>query len=239
MTVQERSIQTPYGTIRYTLYRKPVKNINLRITGDGCVHVSAGPRVPLRAIEGVILEKSQWIVRCLARQREQGREDAPETVSLWGASLPVRLIPCPPQEPECCRIEAGAAVFLLHDPKDGQRRKELWLELLRQEAQRVFVPLYDQWSAHFSKKYGTKKQRLVIKAMTSRWGSRSARTQQIALNLYLAAKPREYLEYTIVHELCHQLRMDHSAQFHQLVEENLPGAYAIHLRMRRESPVRD
>ena len=46
-------------------------------------------------------------------------------------------------------------------------------------------------------------------------------------------------QYTIVHELCHLLRMDHSPQFHQLVEENLPGSRVIASRMRHESPVRN
>ena len=43
---QLRRVCTPLGEISYTLTRKKVKNLNLRITG-GEVRLSAGPRVPL------------------------------------------------------------------------------------------------------------------------------------------------------------------------------------------------
>ena len=238
MTAQEREVRTPYGTIRYILQRKRVKNINLRIKNDGTVQISAGPRVPLKVIEGVILERSQWIIRCISEQRRKA-EMLQDCLSLWGESLEITTYLCPPEEKECCIAADGKAVFRMIDSADRERRKELWNDLLMTEAKKVFIPLFDLWSERFTRKYGVKKQRLSIKPMTSRWGSRSMKTERIALNLYLAAKPKEYLEYTIVHELCHLLRMDHSPEFHRLVEENLPGAHIIEHRMRHESPLRN
>ena len=238
MEAQERELRTPYGTIRYVLQRKHVKNINLRIKNDGTVMISAGPRIPIRVIEGILLERSSWIVQNIAVQRRK-QEAQEKTLCLWGKVLETVTVACPAQERECCIVADGKAIFRIKDPTDKARRDALWLELLRQEAQKVFVPLYNQWSERFTAKYGVKKQQLTIKPMTSRWGSRSRKTERIALNLYLAEKSREYLEYTIVHDLCHLLRMDHSPQFHQLVEENLPGSRVIASRMRHESPVRN
>ena len=237
MEAQEREVRTPYGTVRYCLQRKRVKNINLRIKSDGTVYISAGMRVPIRVIEGVILERSQWIIHYTSEQRKKN-EVRKDQLFLWGEALEIVCYLCPQGEKECCIVADGKAVFRMNHPDDNDRRQALWLDRLREEAQKVFVPLYEQWSERFLMKYGAKKQRLTIKPMTSRWGSRSQKTERIALNLYLAEKPREYLEYTIVHELCHLLRMDHSRQFHQLVEENLPGAYVTEHRMRHESPLR-
>lgn len=237
LDAQEREVKTPYGIIRYFLLRKRVKNINLRIKSDGSVQISAGMRVPIKVIEGVILERSQWIIRCISEQQRKN-ERQQNRLFLWGIPLETTSVQCLHGEKESCAVADGKAVFRMVNPEDNDRRNALWLEYLRGEAQRVFVPLYEQWSARFENKYGTKKQRLTIKPMTSRWGSRSRKTERIALNLYLAEKPKEYLEYTIVHELCHLLRMDHSKQFHQLVEENLPGAYRVEHRMRHESPLR-
>jgi len=233
---QERIVRTPYGPIQYTLVRKRVKNINLRIKQDGTVYVSAGMRVPLKAIEGVLLERSQWIIRGVSEQKEKQKHQT-DSLFLWGEPLEIVTFLCPPNEKECCIVSAGKAVFRMNDSEDENRRKELWQDYLLQEAKKVFVPLFEQWSERFTRKYGVKKQRLSIKPMTSRWGSRSMKTERIALNLYLVEKPKAYLEYTIVHELCHLLRMDHSPEFHRLVEENLPGAHLIEHRMRHESPV--
>ena len=52
-------------TLLYTLERKPVRNLNLRIRQDGAVYVSAHPRVPLRQIESFLL--SRWEMIASAR----------------------------------------------------------------------------------------------------------------------------------------------------------------------------
>ena len=232
---QKKELKTPFGPIPYILVRKKVKNINLRIKSDGTVMVSAGLRVPLSAIEGVLMERSQWILRCVSEQKRKNTEKS--RYALWGEPLDAVTTLCAEGESECCIVMPGKVVFRLHDSGAENRKQELWMEYLRREAEKVMVPLFDEWSEHFAVKYGAKKQRLTIKPMTSRWGSRSKKTERIALNLYLVTKPKEYLEYTIVHELCHLLRMDHSRQFHQLVEANLPGAHLTEYRMRHESPL--
>ena len=50
----------PDGSITYELYRKRVKNMNLRVTTSGVVRVSAPPRVPLGMIKSlsVVIELS-------------------------------------------------------------------------------------------------------------------------------------------------------------------------------------
>ncbi len=51
--------------IEYTLQRKSVKNINLRIKSDGTVNVSANSRVPLRVIESFMTAKADFILNAL------------------------------------------------------------------------------------------------------------------------------------------------------------------------------
>ena len=52
--------------IEYTLERKKVKNINLRIKNDGRVYVSAAPVVPLSVIEKFVTEKNKNNLRIRA-----------------------------------------------------------------------------------------------------------------------------------------------------------------------------
>ena len=61
------------GGISYTLTRKKVKNINLRVRGDGSVWVSASPRVPLAQIDRFVADHGLWIAR--AREKAQTRRE--------------------------------------------------------------------------------------------------------------------------------------------------------------------
>lgn len=56
-------ITTAYGKIEYTLTRKKVRNLNLRIKPTGEVLVSAPFRMPQKAINDFLQEKAQWIIK--------------------------------------------------------------------------------------------------------------------------------------------------------------------------------
>ena len=51
----------------YTLERKSVRNINLRIKPDASIYVSAPHRVPLAEIERFIISKGSFIMDALER----------------------------------------------------------------------------------------------------------------------------------------------------------------------------
>ena len=62
----------PDGSITYELYRKRVKNMNLRVTASGVVRVSASPRVPLGMIEEFICRHRTFIEKALQRRKDTG-----------------------------------------------------------------------------------------------------------------------------------------------------------------------
>jgi predicted metal-dependent hydrolase len=59
--------------------------------------------------------------------------------------------------------------------------------------------------------------------MRTRWGSCNPNAGTIRLNAELAKKPRECLEYIVVHELAHMLEPTHNARFAALMDGFLPG----------------
>jgi predicted metal-dependent hydrolase len=61
-----------------------------------------------------------------------------------------------------------------------------------------------------------------FRAMTSRWGSCTAKTGRIRLNTALAYCPRECLEYVAVHEAAHLRESNHSPRFWAIIAEALP-----------------
>ncbi len=64
--------------------------------------------------------------------------------------------------------------------------------------------------------------RIVLKRMSSQWGSLSA-DGAMALDLSLVLARPSAFEYVLVHELCHLIRADHSRAFWHEVETRCPA----------------
>ena len=62
-----------------------------------------------------------------------------------------------------------------------------------------------------------------IKNMKTRWGTCNVNTRKIWLNLQLAKKTPECLEYVIVHELMHLIERSHNEKFVALMDQYLPN----------------
>ena len=62
-----------------------------------------------------------------------------------------------------------------------------------------------------------------IRAVKSMWGCCHWRTRRITYNAELANKPRELVEYVVVHELTHLVAHNHGSQFYALMNARLPG----------------
>ena len=58
--------------------------------------------------------------------------------------------------------------------------------------------------------------------MKTKWGSCTPATNSILVNLELAKKPPECLEYIVVHELTHMFEPSHNARFITLMTQFMP-----------------
>jgi predicted metal-dependent hydrolase len=58
--------------------------------------------------------------------------------------------------------------------------------------------------------------------MTTRWGTCNITKQKIWLNLQLAKKTPECLEYVILHELLHLVEKNHNEHFVSLMDAYMP-----------------
>ena len=105
-----------------------------------------------------------------------------------------------------------------------QRRKENpprtpeEVEELRCVAKEKLPRMLEAASLRTGLRYG----RLTIRKSHSRWGS-CTREGNISLSLFLAALPDELIDYVCVHELCHTIHHNHSAEFHSLVNLHTAG----------------
>ncbi len=211
--------------ISYTLTRKSVKNINLRIQPDGSVWVSASPRVPMRAIEALFYDKADAVLHAIAHFRAQAVAQRGEClladgerVFIWG-------------EPKCVSLQAGTrnhaqvigdtVVLTVKDLSDIAAKQKAFRQLQAKLCQDVLTALCDRYFPYF-KARGVPFPTLRFRFMKSRWGSCRAQKGSITFNCYLVEKPLVCAEYVAVHELAHLLQPDHSARFYALVGDILP-----------------
>jgi predicted metal-dependent hydrolase len=73
----------------------------------------------------------------------------------------------------------------------------------------------------FNQYYGLQYKQISIRNQKSRWGSCS-RKGNINLNYRIVYLPEKYLDYIIVHELCHLKEFNHSKRFWSLVAQTIP-----------------
>ena len=61
-----------------------------------------------------------------------------------------------------------------------------------------------------------------LQQMKTKWGSCSSTRRTIRLNTELAKKPRECLEYLVLHEMVHLVEPTHNAHFVALMDQHMP-----------------
>lgn len=71
---------------------------------------------------------------------------------------------------------------------------------------------------------------LKIRNMKTRWGVCNVKTKTIKLNLELIKMPEKYLDYVIIHELCHLKHPNHSKDFWNMVSKYEP----LYKKIRKE-----
>ena len=69
---------------------------------------------------------------------------------------------------------------------------------------------------------GVKVERFFVQQMKTKWGGCSPLTRSIRLNTDLAKKPRQCIEYIVVHELVHLVEPTHNARFVALMDRLMP-----------------
>jgi predicted metal-dependent hydrolase len=69
---------------------------------------------------------------------------------------------------------------------------------------------------------GVQVDSFTVRKMKTKWGSCTPALQTIRLNLELAKKPAECLEYVVVHELVHLLEPSHNHRFIALMDSFMP-----------------
>ncbi|WP_341857987.1 M48 family metallopeptidase [Sinorhizobium medicae] len=211
------------GDVSVDVVFKDIKNVHLSVyPPTGRVRISAPCRMSLENIRLFAISKLGWIKKhqskLLSQERESPREYLErESHYLWGQRYLLRLAD---------RSDAPAVVvehrhIVLHVGAEApvQKRQAVLDDLYRRELKQAARPIIAKWESQLS----VAVDRIFVQRMKTKWGSSNPRLRTIRLNLELAKKPVESLDYVVLHEMAHFLVPDHSLRFVGVMDENMPN----------------
>ncbi len=111
-------------------------------------------------------------------------------------------------------------VVHVRDKNKRSRVKRLLLSWYRCQALEVAGERLETWFPRFER-YEIQRPKISIREMRSRWGSCTP-GGKLTLNLKLVMVPRQFIDYIIVHELCHVIEQHHSQAFYKLLSRIMP-----------------
>lgn len=210
------------GGVSVDVVFKDIKNVHLSVyPPTGRIRISAPERMTLDNIRLFAISKLGWIKKQQTKLRSQDRESPREFLEreshyLWGQRYLLRLADSATAGVEIehrqivLRVPESASVELKHAVLDEWYRREL---------KRAAKPLITKWESLL----GVNVDRFFVQRMKTKWGSSNPSMHTIRLNLELAKKPVECLDYVALHEIAHFLAPNHGPHFQQLLDANMPS----------------
>lgn len=210
------------GEITAEVVLKDIKNVHLSVYPPlGRVRIAAPLRMRLDTIRVFALSKLAWIRRQQEKLREQERETPREYLDreshyYRGRRYLLKVV----EHDGAAGVELRHSRIVLHvrPGADEAKRQSVLDEWYRQRLKEEAAPLLAKWERTMSVNAGN----VRVQKMKTRWGSCNPLSKSILLNLELAKKPPECLEYIIVHELAHLLEPRHDPRFTVIMDRFLP-----------------
>lgn len=225
------------GGISVEVIKKDIKNVHLSVyPPTGKVRISAPLRMNLDTIRVFAISKLSWIRQQQRKVREQEREPLREYLDreshyVWGKRYLLKVI----EKDAAPEVELKHSQLVLQvRPATGEEKKQAILdEWYRTQLKAAVPPLIAKWEPLVR----VKVERFFVQRMKTKWGSCSPASAGIRLNTDLARKPRECLEYIVVHEMVHLLEPTHNTRFTALMDLYMP-TWRFHREVLNRLPVR-
>lgn len=218
--------------ITITLERKNIKNMYLRILPpNGEVKVSAPLSISDESIANFIKSKKDWILKKQQYIQENDiksplKYNNGEKHYLWGKEYTLQLIKKDAVKHVLIDKEKYTMYLPIAKRTTIEKRKKILDEFYRAEMKNAIPPVLDKCT----KIVGKTPSEVKIRNMKN-WGNCRYQDKRITLNLNLAKKDPECLEYVMIHELCHLIEFNHGKNFKKLMDKYCPNWKEIKKRL--------
>jgi predicted metal-dependent hydrolase len=211
------------GELSILLTRKEVKHVHLNVhPPEGRVTMVAPPQTRTEVARAYAVTRLGWIRKQQASFQNQARE-APrrylerESHTLWGRRhlLSIRYMKDAPK----VSLDHRRIVLTVRPGTSVTKRAEILHEWHKSLLHAYIPTLIRKWE----RRIGVRVSAYFLQRMKTKWGSCNSKVGNIRLNTQLVQKPKDLVEYVVVHELVHLLEPTHSERFITLMDKHYPG----------------
>lgn len=206
------------------IVRKNIKNLHVGVYPPaGRVRVAAPLRVGNEAVRLAVIGKLGWIKRQRVRFDQQPRESSREMVSgeshyFLGRRYRLHVIAAEHTKPSVVVRNKSIIELSVRPGSDVETRRRVLADWYRAELKAILVPYLEKWQ----KRLGVQATACGIKKMKTKWGTCNVDARRVWINLELAKKSAECIEYVVAHELVHFLARHHDDNFVAIMNKHMP-----------------
>jgi hypothetical protein len=210
------------SNIEIEVYKKKIKNLYLSVLPPkGKVRISAPESMNEEAIRMFAVTKISWIHKQQEKFKNQPRQSEREYVSgesvyLWGKRYRLEVV----YSNRCndIQLKRDRLILQVREASTTEQREKILNAWYQQHLKKEIPLVLKKWQ----KSIGVMASDWGVKNMKTRWGTCNVKDKRIWLNLQLAKKPHQCLEYVVVHELVHLFEKNHTKAFVAYMDSFLP-----------------
>jgi predicted metal-dependent hydrolase len=210
------------GDITIAMTRKDIKHVHLSVhPPSGRVTLVAPMGTRSEVARAYAASKIGWIRDQQAKMLRQARETPRQFVEreshyLWGRRYLLSVVE--KDAKPTVRQDHRRITLTVRPGSTLAKREEVMQEWHRSLLHEVVPALVRKWET----KLGVKVSSYFLQRMKTKWGGCNHRAANIRLNTELVKKPKDLLEYVVVHEMVHLIEPTHSERFFVLMTEHYP-----------------
>jgi len=210
------------GELSIRVTQKDIKHVHLSVhPPDGRVTLVAPRRTRLEVARAYAISKLGWIRMQQEKLTLQARETPRQFIereshSLWGRRhlMTIRHRDAKPS----VSVDHKRITLTVRPGSDSAKRAEVIHEWHKSLLHEAVPPLIEKWES----KLKVRSTDYFLQRMKTKWGSCNPKAGHIRLNTELVKKPKDLLEYVIVHELVHLFEPTHSERFMAMLQKHYP-----------------
>lgn len=205
------------------IVRKNIKNIHLGVyPPEGHVRIAVPNHITDDNIRLAVVSRLSWIKKRQEEFQKQPRQTEREYVSgeshyFQGKRYILEVVEL--YGKHSLSLKGNAKMLLQVSPGTSKENRALVVnDWYRQQLKIIIPELLTKWHPIVGKEVSS----WGIKKMKTKWGSCNIAERRIWLNLELAKKSPECLEYILVHEFVHLHERHHNDNFRKLMDQFMP-----------------
>ena len=210
------------GDISIAVTRKDIKNVHLSVhPPEGDVTLSAPTETRLEVARAYAITRLSWIREQQEKLRAQARESPREFIEreshyLWGRRHLLTIIE---RDTKPSVTVDHKQITLIVRPGSYHAKRASIIHEWHKSLLHKFIPtLISKWEP----KLGVQVTAYFLQRMKTKWGSCNHKVGHIRLNTELVKKPKDLIEYVVVHEMLHLVEPTHSDLFISLITDHFP-----------------